>query len=151
MKMDPRQLVQDLKDELIGSFAQKMSQVETQSGSSNDATIAAMRASMQRERESTVSEVKQMMQQLQLQLQQHYDDNIARLSAEAKVREAELLAEANAAKQEGNRDQVGQDFHGTYFSRRAFKDTVIDDRLIAKAAAKGVARPTSANGTAMTL
>lgn len=99
MKMDPRQLVQELKDELVGSFAQKMSQLETQSGSSNDATIAAMRASMQRERESTVSEVKQMMQQLQLQLQQHYDDNIVRLSAEAAAREAELVAEANAAKQ----------------------------------------------------
>ena len=99
LKMDPRQLVQDLKDELVGSFTHKMTQLESQSGSSNDATIAAMRASMQRERESTVSEVKEMMQQLQQQLQQHYDDNISRLSAAAAAREAELIAEANLAKQ----------------------------------------------------
>ena len=99
MKMDPRQLVQDLKDELIGSFSQKVVQLESQSGTSNDATIAAMRASMQRERESTVSEVKHLVQQLQLELQQHYDDNITRISAAAAAREAELVAEANAAKQ----------------------------------------------------
>jgi hypothetical protein len=99
LKMDPRQLVQDLKDELVGSFTHKMSQLESQSGSSNDATIAAMRASMQRERESTVSEVKEMMQLLQQQLQQHYDANISRISAAAAAREAELIAEANIAKQ----------------------------------------------------
>lgn len=38
-----------------------------------------------------------------------------------------------------------------YFSRIAFSDTVIDDNDIAKAAASGVARPTSASGTATTL
>ena len=38
-----------------------------------------------------------------------------------------------------------------YFSRMAFSDTVIDDNDIARAAAKGVANPTSANGTAITL
>jgi hypothetical protein len=38
-----------------------------------------------------------------------------------------------------------------YFNRMAFRDTVIDDRDIASAAAIGVAAPTSAKGTATTL
>jgi hypothetical protein len=38
-----------------------------------------------------------------------------------------------------------------YFSLMALIDTVIDDKDIAKAAAKGVASPTSAKGTAITL
>ena len=56
-----------------------------------------------------------------------------------------------AAKDQGNRDQDGQDFHGAYFKRSALSDTVIEDRLIAKAAARGVAKPISAKGTATTL
>ena len=47
------------------------------------------------------------------------------------------------------RNQNRQDFH--YFSLSAFSDTVIDDKDIAKAAASGVADPTKANGTAITL
>jgi hypothetical protein len=38
-----------------------------------------------------------------------------------------------------------------YFNRMAFSDTVIDDNDIARAAANGVAIPTSASGTAITL
>ena len=38
-----------------------------------------------------------------------------------------------------------------YFNRIAFRDTVIDDSDIASAAASGVAWPTSASGTAITL
>lgn len=52
-------------------------------------------------------------------------------------------------KQRG-RDQDRQDFH-RYFNRKALSETVIDDNDIASAAARGVAAPTSAKGTAITL
>ena len=65
------------------------------------------------------------------------------------------IAQKNAARpmpprKQRHRDQDGQDFHG-YFSLMAFRDTVIDDSDIASAAASGVAGPTSASGTAITL
>lgn len=62
-----------------------------------------------------------------------------------------------AAQQQRNWDKVDKDVHMRpiskcpYFSRSAFSETVIDDSDIARAAASGVARPTSASGTAMML
>lgn len=51
---------------------------------------------------------------------------------------------------QGRRDQDGQNLHD-YFSLNAFRETVIDDSDIARAAAKGVAEPIRAKGTATTL
>ncbi len=57
---------------------------------------------------------------------------------------------ADAPKEKRNRDKDAKDFHG-HFNRRAFSETVMEDRDMAKAAARGVAIPTSARGTATTL
>lgn len=57
---------------------------------------------------------------------------------------------ADPPKKEGYRDQDAEDFHD-YFNLSALSDTVIDDKDMAKAAARGVARPTKAIGTATTL
>lgn len=62
--------------------------------------------------------------------------------------------EADGSEEEGDGDQDDKDFHWRgrpYFSRMAFRETVIEDKDIAKAAARGVAEPISAKGTAMTL
>lgn len=63
---------------------------------------------------------------------------------------------ANTPEDQRNRDQIGEHFHGYfnlygYFNRSEFSETVIELRDIAKAAASGVARPTSARGTATML
>lgn len=57
---------------------------------------------------------------------------------------------ANPAQKQRRRNEDGQDFHG-YFNRRALSETVIEESDIASAAARGVAAPTSASGTATTL
>lgn len=56
----------------------------------------------------------------------------------------------DTAKEKRSRDQDAKDFH-VYFNRNAFSETVIDDSDMARAAASGVAIPTSARGTATTL
>lgn len=53
------------------------------------------------------------------------------------------------AQKERDRDQDGQDFHAR--SLMALRETVIEESDIASAAARGVAAPTSAKGTATTL
>lgn len=57
---------------------------------------------------------------------------------------------ANATQQQRNRDEISQDIHDQR-TRSALSETVIDDDDIAKAAIRGVARPATASGTAITL
>jgi hypothetical protein len=57
---------------------------------------------------------------------------------------------ARKAKDQRCRDQPDQDIHG-YLIRIAFRDTVIEDSDIAMADISGVAKPSKATGTAMTL
>ncbi len=58
----------------------------------------------------------------------------------------------DATQQERNRDQVDEHFHGwTYLSLSALSETVMDEDDMARAAMRGVASPSSATGTAITL
>ena len=57
----------------------------------------------------------------------------------------------HTAKDQGNRDKIGQDIHRGYLSRSAFSDTVIEELDMANAAINGVANPATASGTAMML
>ena len=57
--------------------------------------------------------------------------------------------QSETAKCQRDRDQKHQNIHDR--SRIAFSVTVIEDRDIAKAARSGVASPTKASGTAITL
>ena len=57
---------------------------------------------------------------------------------------------ANSPQKQRNRYENAEDRHD-YFSLRALSETVIEDKDIANAAARGVARPTKAIGTAMIL
>ena len=63
--------------------------------------------------------------------------------------------QTHAAQKQRHRDQECKNLHlrqpPDHFKRMAFRDTVIDDSDIASAAARGVAIPTSAKGTATTL
>ena len=63
----------------------------------------------------------------------------------------EKKQQARAAQYQGNRDQIGQNIHIAYRSRNALSDTVIELAYMAKAATNGVARPSTAIGTAITL
>ena len=58
--------------------------------------------------------------------------------------------QAHRPQHEGYRDQICQNIH-RQIPRIAFRDTVIDDVDMAKAAISGVANPTTASGTATTL
>jgi hypothetical protein len=58
---------------------------------------------------------------------------------------------ANPAQKQGNRYEIGQNFHINYLRRRAFRDTVMDEVDIANAAISGVANPATAKGTAIIL
>ena len=58
--------------------------------------------------------------------------------------------QAKPAQNKRNRDQPKQNIHG-YFIRMALSETVTDDSDMAMADISGVAKPNSANGTAMTL
>lgn len=56
-----------------------------------------------------------------------------------------------ASKDQRNRYEIGKDIHADYLSLNAFKDTVIELNDMANAAINGVAKPATANGTAMIL
>lgn len=62
---------------------------------------------------------------------------------------------ANPAQEQRHGDEDGEDLHllqpPNHFSLMALRETVIDDSDIARAAAKGVAWPIRARGTATTL